>query len=186
MAVTTTNFIQGPATIYTGAFGVAEPVDTAVATPPSTGWTDSGGTQDGLKMTFDQKYSAMECDQIVDNPGSRLVERTTTAETNMAEATLENLKVALNGGTITTGTGFKKYEPAYATSATQPTYSALCIDGYAPGLSFARRVIVRKVLNTDKVEYAYTKDKQSVWSVKFESHFVSTSIAPFIVVDATA
>ena len=45
----------------------------------------------------------------------------------LAEATLENVKALMNGGTIATGTGYKSYEPLSAISAFQPTYSAILL-----------------------------------------------------------
>jgi len=182
MAVTATNLTQGPGTLYTGAFGVAEPADTAVASPPGVGWTDVGGTSDGVTLNVNQEFSELTVDQIVDVPGRRLTKRDLSIRTNMAEPTLENLAIAMNGGTTATGAGFKSLEPAYATSATQPTYKAILFDGYAPG-GFQRRVILRKGLSTANVEAAYKKDSQTFFPVTFNAHYVSASIAPFKVID---
>ncbi|TXJ78632.1 hypothetical protein E2C11_16630 [Streptomyces lavendulae] len=188
MAVTTTNLVQGPATLYSGAFGATEPADSAVNTaPPASSWTDVGGTQDGVKITIDQSYTDLEVDQVVDRVGSRLTKRDFTIETSMAEVTLANLSLALNGGTSASGAGYSSFEPVYASSATQPNYRALLFDGWAPGTSaFNRRVIVRKALSTDAVEMAYTKDKQTVFGVKFSGHYVSNSVSPIHVVDQTS
>src|ERR1044072_876781 len=99
MAVTTTNLIQGPGTLYSGAFGATEPTDTAVnAIPAASAWTDMGGTQDGVKLSVDQTYSELEVDQITLRVGSRLTKQDFTIETSLAEATLENLSTTLNGG----------------------------------------------------------------------------------------
>jgi hypothetical protein len=191
VAVTTTNLIMGPAALYTGAFGETEPAVTAEgigAAPSSDDWTDVGGTTDGLSLKIAQEYKELEVDQIVDVPGRRLTKRDFSLETNMAEPTLENLSVALNGGTVTVGTsgaaGTTTYEPDDTTSATQPTYRALIVDGYSPD-SNRRRVIVRKVLSTAGVETAYKKDDQTVFKVTFSAHYVSPSIKPFKIVDET-
>lgn len=182
MAVTATNLTMGPGTLYHGAFAAAEPADTAVnVTPAASGWTDVGGTMDGVKLTIDQKYTELEVDQVVDVPGRRLTKRDLQLETSMAEPTLANLTLALNAGTPATGSGFASMEPVFGTSATQPTYCALILDGYIGDLR--RRIIVRKALSTDKVETAYMKDKQTVFKVTFSAHYVSPSIAPFKVID---
>ena len=188
MSVTTTNLVQGPATLYSAAYGATEPADTAVnTTPAASTWTDVGGTQDGVKLTVDQSYTELEVDQVVDRVGSRLTKRDFTVETSMAEVTLSNLSLALNGGTSASGAGYASFEPSFASSATQPTYKALLFDGWAPGTSaFTRRVIVRKTLSTDAVEMGYTKDKQTLFGVKFSGHYVSASIAPIHVVDQTS
>lgn len=187
MAVVGTNLVQGPATLYKGAFGATEPADTAVnTTPPSSSWTDLGGTNDGVKLSIDQTYTELEVDQIVDRVGSRLTKRDFTVETTLAEPTLTNLSIALNGGTSASGAGYSSFEPSFASSATQPTYIALLFDGWAPGGAYTRRVIVRKALSTDATELAYTKDKMTVYGVKFAGHYVSASIAPIHITDQTS
>jgi hypothetical protein len=187
MAVTATNIVQGPATLYTGAFGATEPLDTAVnAAPAASAWTDVGGTNDGVKMAIDQTYVELEVDQIVDRVGSRLTKRDFTIATTLAEPTLTNLSLVLNGGTAASGAGYSSFEPSYASSATQPTYKALIFDGWAPGGAYTRRAIVRKVLSVKATELASTKDKMTVFAVEFAGHYVSSSIAPLHVVDQTS
>jgi hypothetical protein len=186
MSVTTTNLIQGPATLYSGAFGATEPTDTAVNTiPAASSWTDLGGTQDGVKLSVDQNYSELEVDQITLRVGSRLTKQDFTIETSLAEATLENLSLTLNGGTAASGAGFKSFDPNVTSSATQPNYFAIIMDGYAPS-QFRRRIIGRRMLNTDSSELAYTKDKQTLIPAKFAGHYVSASVSPFHIVDQTS
>jgi hypothetical protein len=186
VSVTTTNLIQGPGTLYKGAYGATEPLDTAVnAVPAASSWTDLGGTQDGVKLSVDQTYSELEVDQITLRVGSRLTKADFTIETSLAEATLENLSISLNGGTSASGAGYKSYEPNVSSSATQPNYFALILDGYAPS-QFTRRIIGRRMLNIDSTELAYTKDKQTLIPVKFAGHYVSSVIAPFHITDQTS
>jgi hypothetical protein len=44
-------------------------------------------------------------------------------------------------------------------------------------------VHLRKVLSSDNVEFAYKKEDQTVFSVTWSVHYVSSSIAPFKIVD---
>ncbi|MFD1274859.1 hypothetical protein ACFQ51_34805 [Streptomyces kaempferi] len=186
MAVTTTNLIQGPSTLYSGVFGATEPTDTAVnTTPAASAWTDLGGTQDGVKLSIDQTYSELEVDQITLRVGSRLTKADFTIETSLAEPTLENLSLSLNGGTAASGSGWKSFDPNVSSSATQPNYFAVIMDGYAPG-QFRRRIIGRRMLNTDSSELSYTKDKQTLIPIKLASHYVSSVTAPFHIVDQTS
>lgn len=168
--------------MYSATFGTAEPADTAVASPPGGGWVDLGGTSDGVTLTINQEYTELSVDQIVDVPGRRLTKRDMVLATNMAEPTLENLAVCLNGGTQATGAGFKSLEPTAGTSATQPTYRAFLFDGFAPS-GFQRRVILRKGLNTSNVAFAYKKDGQTVFEASFNAHYVSSSVQPFKLID---
>lgn len=178
MSVTTTNLVQGPGTLYSGAFGVTEPADTAVASPPGAGWTDVGGTSDGVTITKNKEIVELTVDQVMDVPGRRQVKRDVVVSTNLAEPTLENLALAENGGTITTGAGFKSYEPLDGVTAFQPTYKALLFDGPGPG-EFPSRFIMRKALQTGNTEFAYKKDAQTVFTVQFAAHYVSSSIRPY-------
>lgn len=185
--ITTTNLVEGPAFLYSGAFGATEPLDSAVNTSPAAStWTGLGATDGGVKLTVDQKYNALTVDQIVDRAGSRLVSRDFLLTTNLAEVTLANLSTALNGGTSASGSGYATYEPLYSTAATQPTYTAFIMDGWAPGGAFTRRVILRKGLSTAKLESSYQRDKETYIPVEFTGHYVSNSIAPLHVADQTS
>lgn len=178
MATTVANLVQGPATIYSGAFGATEPIDATVA--PAAAWTDLGATKDGVNISIEQEYAELEVDQLADIPGQRLIKRTITIETNLAENTLANLKLALNGGTTTATT----YAPGTGVlSGAEPTYSALLIDGVGPS-GKNRRIVIRKVLSTDSVELSYSKNDQAVYSVTFTAHWVSGAIEPFKITDA--
>ena len=194
MAANVVNLVQGPATVYIGDFGATEPANAAVnTTPQATAWTDVGGTTDGCEISINQEYKELEVDQVVDIPGRRLVKRDMSVKTNLAEPTLQNLLYALNdvnGGSLgASGAGFSGYyEPAFTDSATQPTYRAVILHGWAPGSgannqSKRRMVILRKVLSSDNVEFAYKKEDQTVFSVTWSVHYVSNSIAPFKIVD---
>ena len=190
MAATVTNLVQGPATLYIGSFGATEPANAAVnSTPQTSAWTDLGGTTDGAELSIDQEYKELEVDQVVDIPGRRLVKRDMSVKTNLAEPTLANLTYALNDGTVAaSGTGFAGYyEPSFTDSATQPTYRALIVHGWAPGSVSStqkrRMVILRKVLSSDNVEFAYKKEDQTVFSVKWSVHYVTSAIAPFKILD---
>lgn len=187
MSVTVGNLVQGPATIYIGAFGATEPTS-ATATPASASWTDLGGTSDGATININQEYKELEVDQVIDIPGRRLVKRDMTVKTNLAEPTLQNLVYALNDGTFATGATDNTYTPAFTDSATQPTYRALLVHGWAAGSgsggqSKRRMVILRRCLSSDNVEFAYKKDDQTVFTVTWSVHYVSNSTAPFYIID---
>lgn len=187
MSVTGANLVMGPGELYIAAFGATEPADTAVGDPPSSAWTDLGGTVGGITTNLAQDFAVLAADQIVDRAGSRLTSREIAIQTQMAEPTLENLVYAINGGTLTTGAGYKSYVPAFTISSTQPTYRALMLDGWAPGTTqLRRRFILRKILSTAAVGIAYSKDGQTVFPVTFTGHYVDASTAPWKVIDDTA
>ena len=190
MAVTSANLVAGPANVYYGSFGATEPAASAVSSAPSSAvWTDQGGTSDGVKINIDLNYFELEVDQVVDRVGSRLEKREVTIETNLAEATLTNLKQAINGGTITASAAYQTFDPLNDNSASQPSYYALIVDGWAPlgtgaaSASARRRFIARKVLNTDAVGMEYKKDGQTFIPVKLTCHYVSSTTGPFAIHD---
>ncbi len=186
MAIDTTNLIAGPGTLWTGAFGATEPADSTVnAAYSGSAFTDVGATQDGVTLNIERDFFELEVDQVIDVPGRRITKRDLQIVTNMAEPTLENLGVVLNGGTVTASSGYSTYDPADDTAATQPTYRAVLFEGWAPR-GFRRRVFARKVLSIEAVETPYKKDGQTLFPVTFGCHYVSPSIKPFRVVDQTA
>lgn len=187
MAVVSSNLIQGPADMYHGNFGATEPTDASVGTAPATGtWIDVGGTQEGATINIGQEFSELAVDQVIDRVESRRTGRSITIGTSLAETTLENLAFVLNGGVVATGTGYKTYDPDSAGVATQPSYFALIVDGWAPMVSNAarrRRIVARKCLNIEGVETSYTKDGQTLFPVSFQLHYVSGSVLPFHITD---
>ncbi len=183
--------IQGAGRMYTGVFsltGANEPGLTAInSTPQASAWTYAGFTSDGITVTINQTFSEMRVDQLADRVGTKLTERELAVAANLAEATLENLVLGLNGGTITTAASNKYYEPTYDGSELQPSYIAVLFDGYAPsssaGVSKRRRFVLRKVISTENVESAYTKDGLTLVPVTFTTHYVSDTLAPFRIID---
>lgn len=184
MAVTTTNLAMGPGELYVGDFGATEPADAAINdTPASSAWTDVGGTLGGLTFTVSQQFKELEVDQLVETPERRVTRREASFKTQLAEATLENLVLALNSGTVTSGTQ-DVFEPDTVTSGDSPDYKAAIFDGYG-GAGLRRRVIMRKVLSTENVDVVASKDGQTVYPVTFMSHYVSPSIKSYKIVQAT-
>lgn len=186
MSVNVANLIMGPATVYIGAFGAAEPLDSQVnTTPAASAWTDVGGTMGGVKLTINQTYTILQVDQVVDTVGRRLTNRDIMLAVPMAEVTLANIQSAMNGGTVGASAGVVAgtYDPSNAISATQPLYSSTIFDGWSPG-QFRRRIIVRKVLSVNSFDIDYAEATQTVMAVVFGCHYVSAAIPLFHVVDA--
>lgn len=184
--ITTTNLAQGPGDLYQGVFGAVEPLDASVnAAPAASAWNGLGGTNGGIKLTISQNYDELAVDQIVDIVGRRKTKREFELQTDLAEITLENLVLALNESPATTGATYKSFEPTIDNSATQPNYFAMILDAYAPG-GFRRRVIGRRMLSTNNIATQYSKTDQTMYTVTFSGHYVSSSIKPFKVVDQTS
>lgn len=191
MAVSVTNLTMGPGELYHAPFDTAEPADEEVSnripeTSVSGDWADLGGTNGGVTLELSLDYTELEVDQIVDIVGRRLTKREMKLNTSLAETTLENLKIANNGGTITTGTGYATFDPKMDTSAATPEYIALIFDGVNGGDSRRRRVIARRVLSVAGIGQEYSKDSQTLFPVEFSCHYVDTNRPPFKYVDEVA
>jgi len=178
---------MGPATLYVGSFGAAEPTDANVATAPaSAAWTDLGGTDGGAVLTLGNAYADITVDQIALAVGARLNEQIVGLEVNLAEVTLANLKWAMNGGTLSaSGALWSSYDPLSPDPAAFPNYAALILDGPAPSSTVTknRRVILRKILNTEQVKPPYKKGDQMFFPVNFKGYYVSSSTLPFHIVE---
>lgn len=186
MSTTPSNLVQGPAVIYYGEFGATEPADSAVGSAPSSGtWTDLGATDEGVNLNIGREFSELTVDQVLYVVATQPTKIDPQIKTNLAEATLDNLKKAMNGGTIVTSSGWSSLDPDITEANFQPTYFALIVDGWAPGSAKRRRVIARKCLSIDPIESAWKKDGKFMYPVAFRIHYVSSSTKPFHVVDAT-
>jgi hypothetical protein len=177
--------------LWYAAFGTAAPADSAVASPPGAGWTDVGGTQGGIMGEIDNTYMEQVVDQVPLPVGGRLTKQAITVTTQLAEATLANLQLAMNGLiSVSVQSGYTTSDLQTATSATQPQYSTLIMDGWAPTtgtteVSCRRRSIIWKVLSAGKATFAYEMDKNTVFNVTFTAYFVSSSVSPWHSIDVT-
>lgn len=179
MPVTSTNLIQGPATVYVAPFGTADPA--TIATAPAASWADVGGTKGGLELNVSSEFATLTVDQIVDIIESRRTGREVTVKTTLAEATLQNIAQAIANAAPVANV----LELDDGLAAFKPAYSAILIDGIAPG-GYRRRIIVRKTLPTDAVGIGYKKDDQTVVPVTWKLHWVSTAIKSLKIEDATS
>lgn len=192
MSINPSNLVQGPAILWFGAFGAVEPLDTAIGTAPNPAvWTDSGATQGGVTWELDDTMEDQVVDQVPMPVGARLTKRALTVTAKLAEASLNNLALAMNHAvTQGSGTGYATLDPVETTSATQPTYTALIVDGWAPllssGAAARRRLIVRKTLSQPKIQLAYAMSGNGVYDVTWTGYYVSSSIVAFHTVDQTA
>jgi hypothetical protein len=100
--------------------GTTEPSD--LVTAWVSGWVDLGYTHDGNQFSYaldtDKVEVAEELDPLQIVPTGRAIQ----VKFILAEITASNLKRALNGGTITTGSGFVTFDPPTITGAVRAMY----------------------------------------------------------------
>lgn len=184
MGVTISQLIVGPADIYhkwytDPALEPATPLD-----PVPVGWTNLGGTLDGINLTIAQSFEPIVADQVVDVLFSVPNERSFNVETNLLQATLDSFKRVSNGGLITSGLGFRKWEPQVDLVNEDVLYSSIIVRGRGADTGRKRDIIVRRTLVTDDVEFSYMKAGAQVLAMTQTAHYVSPSIAPFAIMDA--
>jgi hypothetical protein len=195
MAIQPLNICMGPATVYWAPFGSTEPAYTAITSPPNSAvWTDVGGTADGssVLLEVEMSFTDIGCEQLIDPIGARLSKRVIQVTVSLEEATLSNMNLAMNQLlTQTPGSGYTVADPITTNYSTQPTYSAIIIDGFAPTTGTTetecrRRIIVRKCLSSSKVDLEYEKTKAVLFNTTWTGYWVSSSISPFEIVDQTS
>lgn len=177
--VTPANVFSGPADVWVGTFGATEPAD--AETDPTTGWTNVGATDGGTTATITQTYFDHEVDQVDMAVGARRTGLGITAATTMAEATLANLRRALNQVT----SAATKIEISGDHSNAEPAYGAVLMQGPGPG-GAPRLFVIRKVLSTENVGYDNKKDAKTGIPVTFKGYYISPSVAPFVIDDTPA
>ncbi len=183
MAVSVAELGVGPANVWRKPYTDAAVEPATPLTAPAAGWVDMGATSDGVNLTIAQSFQQITADQVVDVLMSVPDERSMTVETNLMQPTLERLKVVNNGGTITSGVGFRQFEPITDLVATDIDYGAVLVRGKGPILQ-TRDVILRRVATTDDVEFSYAKAAALVFGTTWTAHYVSSSVAPFVIRDS--
>lgn len=104
----------GPGKLLVAPVGSAEPAD--LTTAWNAAWKEIGYTDEGSELAFDLTWDDVTVAEEVDPVGQVLKERVTSVSFAMAEVTVRNLRIALNGGTITSGTGIQTYVPPAASA----------------------------------------------------------------------
>lgn len=200
ISVTPFNIIQGAANLYVCNWaGNSAPVlttlmnadPTTVEPTTITGFVDVGGTTGGITVEIDETLGDITVDQVLDPVGARTTARTIQVTTTLMETQLDNLLLALNGSTgatKTTGSGFEQLDMVTTTSATQPLYSSVVVDGWGPtaasGNPMRRRFIIQKTLSQPKISQKFSMGDQATVDVTFTAYYTgSDTIHPLTIVD---
>jgi hypothetical protein len=187
MPVSTTTMMVGPGVLRRAPVGTDDAAIIAAATPTyASAWETVGATDGGIGLTIAKSYANHSVDQAADWVASTITERHAQLEISLVEMSLSNLKISLNGGTITTGSGtgvggaWDKYEPATDLIATQEEYGAFAIEGKTLS-GLIRVIVIRRCLNVADVTSSFKKDEKTMLASTWAGHFVSDSIPPFVV-----
>jgi hypothetical protein len=163
------SILVGPGTLYIGAASLAAPA--TVATTPGAGWTSLGETDGGVKITKTQNIEAFTTDQRTGKVKAVRTEEGLTIETNLTEATLENLANVIGGTVTDTPPGAAKIGTRALklhAGATVTVY-ALLFRGKSAYGNYNSQYYVPRGYMDDDVESEFTKDGMTLIPVKFEA-----------------
>jgi hypothetical protein len=182
------DLMVGACKLYTGVTITDSATDLGFlgtgGTPDFSSLTYQGLTDGGVQAAIQKSYANHTVDQSPDWIASTITERHPSISTNLATATLDKLKLANNGGTITTGVGtgalWDKWEPEVDVIENPETYISIVL--YGRKLSGKKMItVMRRCLSVDNTEFAFTKDSKTMFSCSWAGHFVSDTVAPMIV-----
>lgn len=109
----TSEVLIGTGTLYLAPTGTARPLDPTVA--PAAAWVDVGYSDEGWSFNAEISTEDVPVAEEIDPIDILATGREAHMVGAAAQASLENLKTALGGGTITVVPGppaYKQYEPA--------------------------------------------------------------------------
>jgi hypothetical protein len=138
----------GPGTLYQAALGSSEPND--LATGWVAAWVALGYTHEGSDFSYQLNTEDVEVAEELDPVSVEAVGRVIMVKFVLAEVTASNLQRSLNGGIITTGTGFVTFEPPAFGTLTRRMYGWESDDA-------EERWVFRQCLSTGSVEMARRK-----------------------------
>lgn len=185
--ITRTEVLAGPAQIFVGlADNVVWPLPAEINSSPtlSGGWRDVGATSGGTTTTVTQTMFQMVVDQVPDVLGNRLTTRAVAVATSLAQASLDNIAVAVNASAPVSGTGFsKRLDLTPGQAAVFPVDLAVIIDGYAPGVNKKRRFLIRRCNSVEAVAIGQLKDGLTIVPVTFSALYVDATTSPTTWID---
>lgn len=183
------NLIQGPAKLYIVDIGTENEPTTANFSSTPSGWNCLGFTNGGVSLNLSQEWTALEVDQLTMAPRRVKTAEEASVSTTMAELGIDSIRVALNGGDKTSGSGWARFEPLdhRAGGGIETPYKMVILKGLSPastdGVNLVRFVVLRNVLSTSGVTFDYSKGDQSGAEVTFEADYVDENTRAWFVLD---
>jgi len=143
-----TTISLGPGQLYISGVSLTEPTDLVTAWPSN--FVNLGYTFEGNKFGYQLNVAPVEVAEELDPIRYAPTGRTIKVSFTLAEVTATNLKRALNGGTITTGSGFVTFDPPAFGTEQRAMYGWQSDDSQ-------ERWIFRQCLSTGNVEVSRKK-----------------------------
>lgn len=161
MARDTTEVLLGPGYMFTAPDGEAMPTlvaDEIASDDPGGNWEDVGYSEDGWNLVFDSTYEYFTPAEEVDPVNTIKTAQEVHFRGVAAQFSVENIKIAMGGGTITPDVG----------PPTRQTYTPPSTDGFeyisvlfrttgpATG-GLVRDIFIPRVISVSSVDIPHTK-----------------------------
>jgi hypothetical protein len=162
---------SGPGKLRFAAVSSTEPAD--LITAWAAAWVQVGYTDAGHTFTYTPAFDDVEVAEEYLPIRTVQTGLDATVEFSAAETTSKNIQTALNGGTITTGTGIVTFDPPAFGSV---TYTAIGWESDAAD----ERWVYRKCLQTGATAFAREKaPSKTLVPMTFRLQTVSAVIKPW-------
>lgn len=187
---TVTEVLIGTGTLYTDDLDGTPAVFPAnPTTAPAAGWTDVGYSEEGWTAEVDKTFADVEVAEEVDPIAVLKTAQAIRMTGAFAQASLDNFRIAMGGGTIATGVpgaGFDTYTPP---STTDRTEFELLFRTFAPGTAaqgFLRDWQFPRTVATGAISIPHRKaPDKSLIGVEFRA-LIPSAGSIFSIIDQTA
>ena len=179
----TTEVLIGTGTLYLAPTGTAFPADPTAA--PAVAWVDVGYSDEGWSFNVDRNVEDVNVAEELDPIDVLQTSREIHVVGASAQASLENIKTAMGGGTISTVVGPPAYKRLVAGTADQLERNALLLRVKAPGTNKNRDIQIPTIVSVAAIELGHRKaPDKSLVAMDFRALKVTGSNI-FEILDAT-
>lgn len=151
----TTEVLIGPGTLYLAPSGTAFPANPSVA--PAGPWADVGYSEEGWSFNVDRNIEDVNVAEEIDPIKVAQTSREIHVVGQSAQASLENIKTAIGGGTITVAAGPPATKRLVAGATDDLEEQALLLRVKAPGTGKTRDIQIAHVVSVAAIEMAHKK-----------------------------
>ena len=166
MAKSISEVMLGTGVLYIGDEAAAFPTD-PTTTPSSSDWTDIGYSESGWTLDYDKTFEDVMVAEEIDPIFTIKTAQEVRISGELAQVSLANLKEAMGGGTITTGTpgvGFSELKPPSSDSFLEKSLMLRidAPDSTLGGTLKKRDVLVPRAVNVGAFSMTHAKAPQKV------------------------
>lgn len=166
MAKSISEVMLGTGVLYIGDEAAAFPTD-PTTTPSSSDWTDIGYSESGWTLDYDKTFEDVMVAEEIDPIFTIKTAQEVRISGELAQVSLVNLKEAMGGGTVTTGTpsvGFSELKPPSSDSFLEKSLMLRidAPDSTLGGTLKKRDVLVPRAVNVGAFSMTHAKAPQKV------------------------